>query len=250
MIPVPPDLIQLWDSLSASLDFLHPSSFTKLKSSQVCPQQIQKLLKKKRKEGHRKTLGLGYTYSFDNRRTGLDPKAGMFLRLSQDFDLTGDVRFVRTGVTLGGETYLRNEDFKVTATLQGGALNFVSGNSSRVTDRFFLGSGQFRGFSPGGVGPREFDKDSSINDALGGEYYAVARFETQFPIGLPEECWVASRKATVVKAVRFGLISLEEACSLYDLTQDEYSSWQTAVARHGESALRATALKKYRQFDQ
>ena len=26
-----------------------------------------------------------------------------------------------------------------------------------------------------------------MNDALGGEYYAVARFETQFPIGLPEE---------------------------------------------------------------
>ena len=146
-----------------------------------------KVIKKEADEGHRKTLGLGYTYSFDNRRTGLDPKAGMFLRLSQDFDLTGDVRFVRTGVTLGGETYLRNEDFKVTATLQGGALNFVSGNSSRVTDRFFLGSGLFRGFSPGGVGPREFDKISSINDALGGEYYAVARFETQFPIGLPEE---------------------------------------------------------------
>ena len=58
--------------------------------------------------------------------------------------------------------------------------------------------------------------------------------------------WVAFRKAVVVKAVRFGLISLEEACSLYDLTQDEYCSWQTAVARYGESALRATALKKYR----
>ena len=61
---------------------------------------------------------------------------------------------------------------------------------------------------------------------------------------------IASRKAAVVKAVCFGLISLEEACSLYDLTQDEYSSWQTAVARHGESALHATALKRYRQFDQ
>ena len=140
------------------------------------------------KEGHRKTLGLGYTYSFDNRRTGLDPKAGMFLRLSQDFDLTGDVRFVRTGVTLGGETYVSNENFKVTATLEGGALNFTSGSSSRVTDRFFLGSGLFRGFAPGGLGPREFlDAPIAINDALGGEYYAVARFETQFPIGLPEE---------------------------------------------------------------
>ena len=62
--------------------------------------------------------------------------------------------------------------------------------------------------------------------------------------------WVASRKAAVVKAVRCGLLSLEEARSLYDLTQDEYSSWQTAVARHGESAPRATALKRYRKFDQ
>ena len=57
---------------------------------------------------------------------------------------------------------------------------------------------------------------------------------------------VAFRNAVVVKSVRFGLISLEEACSLYDLTQDEYCSWQTAVARYSESALRATALKKYR----
>jgi outer membrane protein insertion porin family len=146
-----------------------------------------KIIKEEAKESHRKTFGLGYTYSFDNRRTGLDPKAGMFLRLSQDFDLTGDVRFIRTGVKLGGETYLRNEDFKVTATFEGGALNFTSGNSSRVTDRFFLGSGLFRGFAPGGLGPREFDSGNSINDALGGEYYAVARFETQFPIGLPEE---------------------------------------------------------------
>jgi len=136
-------------------------------------------------EGDRQTLGLGYTYSFDNRRLGLNPSTGMFLRLSQDFDLTGDVRFVRTNVKWGGETYVRNEDFKVTATLEGGALNFISGSSSRVTDRFFLGSGMFRGFAPGGLGPREVN--GPVNDALGGEYYAVARFETQFPIGLPEE---------------------------------------------------------------
>jgi len=136
-------------------------------------------------EGNRKSLGLGYSYSFDNRRTGLNPKAGVFLRLSQDFGLSGDARFVRTNVKLGGETYVRNEDFKVTATLEGGALNYASGSSSRVTDRFFLGSGLFRGFAPGGLGPREVN--GAVNDALGGEYYAVARFETQFPIGLPEE---------------------------------------------------------------
>ena len=156
MIPVLLDLDAALDSLSASLDFLHPNcSMNTEELSDVTANS--KVIKEEAKEGHRKTFGLGYTYSFDNRRTGLDPKAGMFLRLSQDFDLTGDVRFVRTGVKLGGETYLRNEDFKVTATLEGGALNFTSGNSSRVTDRFFLGSGLFRGFAPGGLGPREFD---------------------------------------------------------------------------------------------
>ena len=36
--------------------------------------------------------------------------------------------------------------------------------------------------------------------------------------------WVTSRNAAVVKVLHFDLISLEEACSLYDLTQDEYSS--------------------------
>ena len=56
---------------------------------------------------------------------------------------------------------------------------------------------------------------------------------------------VASGKSAVLKAVRFWTdISSEEACSLHDLTQDEYSSWQTAVALHGESVLRATALQR------
>ena len=92
--------MQLWDFLSASLDFLHPNcSMNNEELSDVTANS--KVIKEEAKEGHRKTFGLGYTYSFDNRRTGLDPKAGMFLRLSQDFDLTGDVRFVRTNVKLG-----------------------------------------------------------------------------------------------------------------------------------------------------
>jgi len=40
-----------------------------------------------------------------------------------------------------------------------------------------------RGFEPGGVGPR----DDTEGDALGGNYYAVARLEADFPLGLPEE---------------------------------------------------------------
>ena len=59
--------------------------------------------------------------------------------------------------------------------------------------------------------------------------------------------WVASRKAAVVKAVAFGLISRPEALERYALSDEEFTEWVTAVAEHGEGALKATALQNYRQ---
>jgi hypothetical protein len=59
--------------------------------------------------------------------------------------------------------------------------------------------------------------------------------------------WVASRKLAVVKAVRGGLLSRAQAMEMYGLSEDELSEWDSAVSRHGEAALRATALQKYRQ---
>jgi uncharacterized protein DUF1153 len=62
-----------------------------------------------------------------------------------------------------------------------------------------------------------------------------------------KERWVIRRKALVVAAVRGGLLSLEEACSHYTLTIDEFLSWQCSIDRHGLPGLRATQLKQYRQ---
>ncbi len=59
--------------------------------------------------------------------------------------------------------------------------------------------------------------------------------------------WVARRKATVVLAVNAGLVSLEEACRMYDLTEEEFASWEAAMLKHGRGGLRVTHLKKYRQ---
>lgn len=59
--------------------------------------------------------------------------------------------------------------------------------------------------------------------------------------------WVASRKAAVVRAVAYGLISRPEALERYALSEEEFTEWVTAVAEHGEAALKATALQKYRQ---
>ncbi len=59
--------------------------------------------------------------------------------------------------------------------------------------------------------------------------------------------WVASRKAIVVRGVLYGLISLSDAKSRYGLSDEEFNSWVSAVAEHEMDALKATALKKYRQ---
>ena len=59
--------------------------------------------------------------------------------------------------------------------------------------------------------------------------------------------WVASRKAAVVRAVIAGLITRDTALSTYALSDDEFREWEHAVQTHGEAALKATALQKYRQ---
>jgi len=59
--------------------------------------------------------------------------------------------------------------------------------------------------------------------------------------------WVIRRKAEVVAGVRGGLISLDEALCIYDLSEDEFRSWQRLLDDHGMAGLRATNLKKYRR---
>ena len=58
--------------------------------------------------------------------------------------------------------------------------------------------------------------------------------------------WVIRRKAEVVAAVRGGLLSLEQACERYSLTQEEFQAWQKSIERHGMAGLRTTRLQQYR----
>lgn len=60
------------------------------------------------------------------------------------------------------------------------------------------------------------------------------------------ERWVAGRKANVVAAVRGGLITLEEVCSRYRLTPEEFLSWRRSIDKHGMLGLRATKIQQYR----
>jgi hypothetical protein len=59
--------------------------------------------------------------------------------------------------------------------------------------------------------------------------------------------WVASRKAAVVRGITAGLISQEEALECWSLSDAELEEWLCAVKNHGEAALKATSIKRYRQ---
>ncbi len=58
--------------------------------------------------------------------------------------------------------------------------------------------------------------------------------------------WVMRRKAEVVAGVRAGLISLEDACERYKLSDEEFLSWQRLIEDYGMRGLRATRIQKYR----
>ena len=136
-------------------------------------------------EGKRVNSSLGYRFIYDSRTTGLDPNSGYVFEFGQDFaGVGGDKTFIRTTGKVTGETTIFNEDVTLRATLEGGALNYQSG-VNRAVDRFFLNSNIIRGFEPGGIGPR--DLTNGDKDPLGGNFYVAARFEAQFPVGLPEE---------------------------------------------------------------
>lgn len=128
---------------------------------------------------------LGYTFSYDTRLSGLDPTSGVLLEFGQDFaGLGGDNKFIKTTAKVVGERRIFNEDITLRAALEGGALAWRSGNN-RVTDRFLLSPSIMRGFESGGIGPR--DIGGTANDPLGGNLYLAARFDVEFPLGLPEE---------------------------------------------------------------
>lgn len=136
-------------------------------------------------EGERYDSSVGYTYIFDSLAKGLDPNTRYRFEFGQDFaGLGGDTTFVRTNAKAIAQTRVMNEEVTLRATLEGGALSYSKGES-RVTDRFLIGSDIMRGFTYGGIGPREVG--TGVDDSLGGNYYAVARFEAEFPLGLPEE---------------------------------------------------------------
>jgi outer membrane protein insertion porin family len=132
---------------------------------------------------------VGLRYRFDSSLRNLDPNTKAVVEFSNEFSgLGGDTKFSKTKIKALAETKVLGEEVTLRASFEGGALNF-SGLGSRSVDRFQIGGSVLRGFTPDGVGPKE-DTTGQINggqDSLGGNFFAVAKIEAEFPLGLPEE---------------------------------------------------------------
>jgi len=69
------------------------------------------------------------------------------------------------------------------------------------------------------------------------------------PVDLPPpdtKRWVARRKAMIVNAVHGGAMSPEEVCRCYELSVEEFVTWERAIETHGVAGLLVTLTQSYR----
>jgi outer membrane protein insertion porin family len=150
--------------------------------------------------GKRTTSSLGYSLVFDNLNNRIRPSAGQRMVFSQDFaGLGGSVKYLRS--TLNAAKYWRPfGSFIFSAAIEGGYIipfNKDRGpgiDKVRLTDRFFLGEPDMRGFDIRGIGPRVLrvpfvngalvtDRRNIQDDAIGGRAYYRGRLELEIPLG-------------------------------------------------------------------
>ena len=146
--------------------------------------------------GNRWTSSVGYSIIRDTLNSRLNPTKGSRLSISQDFaGLGGDTHYLRSTI-VASKFWGLGSGFVLNAQAEGGHIQGI-GQDVRLTDRFFLGDPQIRGFDIRGVGPRVtrsyYDTSTvpatftaSSNDtseALGGDTYYRGRLELQLPLG-------------------------------------------------------------------
>ncbi len=143
------------------------------------------------------TSSIGYSVIFDNLDNRLRPTRGHRFIFNQDFaGLGGNVKYLRTRANY--DTYFNlGSGFVVNVGGEAGNIFGFGGEEVRLTDRFFLGEPRMRGFGIRGVGPRVVrkprlggtddlvseDRNTWVDDAIGGQNYYLGRIELQIPLG-------------------------------------------------------------------
>jgi outer membrane protein insertion porin family len=164
--------------------------------------------------GKRLTSSLGYSLIYSTKDSNLRPTRGFSIGLSQDFAGLwglGDVAYLKTRLNADKYWRLTNSGFIFSVNAEGGYIYPFENRGSaangiddvRLTDRFYLGEGQMRGFDIRGIGPRVqrlqfgtpviesgvvvnqpiLDRNRIQDDAIGGRAYYLGRAELEIPLG-------------------------------------------------------------------
>jgi len=126
-------------------------------------------------------------YNLDKTNSVVTPTAGFNFNIKQEINgLGGDVDFTKTSFDLKSYKTFFRDDVIFSSNLSSG---IIFGTDADITNRFFLGGDQLKGFRNQGIGPVDNSYlNSDINgDPLGGKMFTTINLETSFPIGIPEE---------------------------------------------------------------
>lgn len=157
--------------------------------------------------GKRTSSIVGLTMVYDALDNRVRPTSGRSASVSAEFaGLGGSVKYVRFRAN-AAQYYPVTKGFIFSLRGEGGAivpLNHLGSAAQgiddvRLTDRFYLGEPQIRGFDIRGVGPRVIRqfivddgkgnpkvitaRDQVVDDALGGRYYYLGHAELEIPLG-------------------------------------------------------------------
>ena len=145
----------------------------------------------KDEEGEVIVSEISHTLLYDRRDSRISPSEGYFVSLGTDLaGLGGTSRHMRN--QLAGAHYFPVADQWVLAVVGTTGYIFGIGQDVRLTERYFIGGDDLRGFATSGVGPR----DQSTKDALGGEWMYTGKAELSFPVGLPTELGISGKLFT------------------------------------------------------
>ncbi|MBC6404319.1 MAG: outer membrane protein assembly factor BamA [Rhodospirillales bacterium] len=140
-------------------------------------------------EGVFYTSAVGSTLTLDKRNSRFDPTDGYVFEVDNSYTgLSGSSYYFEN--TVGGAYYTPIFDINdLTLRLSARAGNIASIEPTRVSERFFIGGADLRGFESGGVGPR----DKASGDALGAKNFLTGSIALIFPLGLPQDLSVRGR---------------------------------------------------------
>lgn len=145
----------------------------------------------KEQEGTSVTSSVLHGALYDRRDSRLDPTEGYYLRMNNELaGFGGTEKFFRNNFG-AGQFWTVTEKTVLSATGSAGLIAGID-QKVRITERYFIGGENLRGFATAGVSPR----DAGTGDALGGTWQALGSLQLRFPLGLPEEFGLAGQVFT------------------------------------------------------